>query len=121
MFSVLSRPVGQAWHECRNEFIYALVIVRIVNNDFINIWSEQVANNTQYDVHVIVDEGRCAMLFPFFGDPAPQFEQEFHIVVDFFFCEPFTRSAYDEAALCGAEALDCFSEAAAFFPVCNAP
>ena len=121
LFIVELHAAGQTRHEGRDEFINAFVIIRIIDNDLIDIRREHIANDTQDDVHIVVHEGWGCVLLTFFGDPAPEFEQEFHVVVNLFFGQTFTRGADNKTALGGSQADDRFSEPAALFAVRNAP
>ena len=114
-------PAGQPRHEGRDELVDAHVVVRVVDDDFVYVGREDVADDAQHHVHVVVDERRRTAPLALLGDPAPQSEQEFHVVLNFFLRQPLAGRTDDEAAFGRPDALHGFAQTFAFSAVSNPP
>jgi hypothetical protein len=89
-----------------NELFNPLAVLRTIDHDFLDLGAEYIADDPHADVHVVVEHRRSTHPFLFLRDPAPQFEQELHVVLNLFFGQSLTGSADDEAAVGRLELLD---------------
>ena len=114
-------PAGQSRHEGRDELVDAFVVAGVVDDDLVHVGGEHVADDAQHHVHVVVDERRRTARLALLGDPAPQSEQEFHVVLNLFLRQSLAGGADDEAALRRSDALHGFAQASALLAVRNPP
>src|SRR5262249_44692066 len=94
-----------------------LTILGTINHDFMYVGAEEVTNDAHADVHIVVHQHRRAAALLPFSNASPQFEQEFHIVLNLFFCQSLTSIANNKSAIWRLEFLHNFPQALAVLRV----